>query len=1522
MCRTLLLTLQGRDTAKTFSFDERVQSVLWIGEHEPCSAAGALVCVERAGQALLVRTAAPNVRLLLAGNEQAELRSVAVERGATTMLGVLDQKSGRQSRLYIRPLAKGTATFCRYAIAQGTSLTIGRDDTCDVVYENRYLLGRHAKLSCTERGFVLEDLKRGMGTVVNGSVLNPLLPRELVAGDVISILDLTCMVGRDMVCINCPPGLRLSSLEQLAVKGTHGTTRIVVAQAGDPASSAETFYPAPRLVPSVHTRDLRVDEPPAHAKPVVQPAIVSLGPSMLMGMSSAFMLLNAVLGIARGSDMLSVLPLAGMSATMLVASVVWPTVAKSYERRRREAEELQRNHLYVSYLDSIECALEAEAQAQQDICRRRMPSTHRILDMVHERSPELMSHASGQDDFLHVRLGIGDCALDANLSWPQRKPSLHADDMWDRLQELASHPPRLRDVPIALDLQKHRVVGVIGSRALVWEMVRGVLVQLLAGCSYRELKVILVADELERDEWGWMVTLAHLQADDGSTRLVATTPEGMRRIDRMLEHRCRHTGEPDVGAEGRAPAHWVVVCANTELAKRSEVLLGISERRSCEGISLLFMASQLVSLPRSCSRIVDLRGGVPDVGLQEQGHREACSTRGACMFSREDMSQTLVAFDPDSLVTQAQARSFALDLGMIRLEATDELVAGAQAKGFLELFSVGCVEHLNIGTRWREHDPSRSLSVPLGVNGHGAPICLDLHEDGQGPHGLIAGTTGSGKSELIITLILSLCVSYAPDEVSFLIIDYKGGGLAGAFDGEGRRLPHLAGTITNLDGAAIRRTLVSLQSELRRRQRVLNDARVRTGEPTMDIRRYMSLYRQGVLSQPLSHLVVIADEFAELRQQEPEFMEELITASRIGRSLGIHLLLATQKPSGVVSDQIWSNARFKLCLKVADAMDSKEMVRRDVAAAYVRPGQFCLLVGYDEEFCEGQCAYAGGAYVPRERFEPRRDLSVELLDGEGVVVAREERSESVPGAPAELDAVLSHLCEQASLLDVRAGPLWIEPLPDSLSLTGLDRACGREQEAHLPVAIGLADDPWNQRYRRLEVDLDEVGNVLLYGAPGLGVDRWLCAVVASVVHVRPSRSPWLYGIDLGQGELASLGELPQWGGMVSLGQTERMENLLFLLERELVLRREGARDRDAQAVVPIVVALANLAAWMDEYPSLQERLESIVRDGPQFGIHLVASTGSVLGTSMRLRSHCGAEFAMRLHDEADYAMLLGGTDGASLPKSGMRGLVRLDGQVLEFVGTHATVDEIACIAQAGVPGDTLAPPPIPHLPTHVTSAHLVDRASSRLLPIGLLKAGAQPLCVSVDPSRPLVVAGDDPESLGRLVEALASMLARDAVRHVVVGAARESGVPASLDPMARPDECQQLVCALADGSCEQDVVVLSNVLKLMETLPAPAAEQLKEALSRPAHARRTTLVLVMEGWRAASVYEPWLKACISCGPCVWVGNGLLAQTLFALVTPSSAYRKVLPAMDGYVLDRGLVQEVRLVEPNEGVDAHG
>ena len=265
-----------------------------------------------------------------------------------------------------------------------------------------------------------------------------------------------------------------------------------------------------------------------------------------------------------------------------------------------------------------------------------------------------------------------------------------------------------------------------------------------------------------------------------------------------------------------------------------------------------------------------------------------------------------------------------------------------------ELLKIIAVDDIDLNARWNTSKVYQSMSAPIGVSKSGV-IFLDLHDKAHGPHGLVAGTTGAGKSEILQTYIMSMATLYHPYEVGFVIIDFKGGGMANQF----KDLPHMMGTITNIDGKEINRSLKSIKAELKKRQRLFAEVEVN------HIDKYIMKFRDGEASIPLPHLILIVDEFAELKAEQPDFMKELISAARIGRSLGVHLILATQKPSGQVDEQIWSNSRFKLCLKVQSQQDSNEVLKSPLAAEIKEPGRAYLQVGNNEIFELFQSAYSG-----------------------------------------------------------------------------------------------------------------------------------------------------------------------------------------------------------------------------------------------------------------------------------------------------------------------------------------------------------------------------------------------------------------------------------------------------------------------------------------------------------------------------------------------------------------------------------
>lgn len=513
------------------------------------------------------------------------------------------------------------------------------------------------------------------------------------------------------------------------------------------------------------------------------------------------------------------------------------------------------------------------------------------------------------------------------------------------------------------------------------------------------------------------------------------------------------------------------------------------------------------------------------------------------------------------------AFSYAVSMSRLWQDSKDE-ASVPDSVSFGELFG----GRFRVADNYRNNDITRSFAAPIGIGEGGKKIILDLHEKAAGPHGLIAGTTGSGKSELLTTLILSFSARFPSDKLAFFLIDYKGGGMSNLF----RELPHVLGSISNLSRSESRRAMISLKSENLRRQRLFAEAGVN------NINDYTRLYDEGKVVNPLPHVLVIVDEFAELKKEEPEFMDRLISISQVGRSLGIHLILATQKPSGVVDDKIRSNTAFRIALRLVDTSDSMDMLHRPDAAKISRCGRAFLQIGNADECTAFQSGYAMCS-ATEQRVRPR--IYTDLLLGEEIDVGNDERD---PEAVSEtwFDMAIKEIIRTDSeLVTGRCEKLWLPMLPDVI-----------EDE----TAIAVFDNPYEQKYDRLEADIRSMGHVWICGRSGCGKSEYMYTILERI-----SRRFSIYVIDFGGGILKDLSGRTSCGGYIADDRPDEVIRMTGFICGELARRRKS-RNKKAP---PFILALDNyseIAASAD--PEVCEHLNRIMTMGKSVGIYIYASS--------------------------------------------------------------------------------------------------------------------------------------------------------------------------------------------------------------------------------------------------------------------------------------------------------------------------
>ncbi|MBM4430091.1 MAG: type VII secretion protein EssC, partial [Chloroflexi bacterium] len=759
--------------------------------------------------------------------------------------------------------------------------------------------------------------------------------------------------------------------------------------------------------------------------------------------------------------------------------------------------------------------------------------------------------------------------------------------------------------------------------------------------------------------------------------------------------------------------YFVFFLGDPQLAQNEPVLPVLLREGPKLGAYSVFLADSLEALPKGCQIVAEVG---PNYGRLIQTGPESGQ----------------ILFGPDSVPSQLAerlARSMA-PVHLVRMAASSEI---PNTVLLLDLLGAVTVDDLNILSRWQSSDPSRTLAAPLGLRTGAKALTLDLHERGHGPHGLVAGTTGSGKSELLQSLLASVAASFHPYEVVFVVVDYKGGGMANAL----ADLPHLVGTITNLQGNLATRALFALKSELQRRQAVLAQAGVN------HIDAYQRKRRLGEVREALPHLVIVIDEFAELATDQPDFMRELVSAVRVGRSLGVHLILATQKPAGVVNEQIWSNSRFRLCLRVERSEDSQEVLKRPDAAGITRPGRAYLQVGNNEIFELFQAAYGGAPYQPGGLAPSERRKVLEVaLDGTRRDLRLSPKPVVVQAPVTQLQAVVQYIQQVAAkenILRLR-GP-WLPPLPDEVVLDDLRRGAGGwdgqtwQPSPWLEPIVGLVDEPRRQHQGPLCIPLGKEGHLAIYGAPGTGKTTLVQTLITSLALAHTPEEVNLYLLDFG-GRLLTLFEpLPHVGGVVLGDDAERLERLLRFLQRELEMRKdrfaaagvstlEAYRRTTGEAVPAIVVILDNYNAFATTYPDAEEQLAQLSREGGGLGIHLVLTATSVSTVKTKISGNISLSVALQLTDRSEYSMVVGRTEGlepAAIPGRGLvKGIPPLEFQTAlpvqapgEAERTGALKALIKRLADAW-PGPRARP--IPVLPDVVALADVVPPGDSWPLP--------------------------------------------------------------------------------------------------------------------------------------------------------------------------------------------------------------
>lgn len=840
--------------------------------------------------------------------------------------------------LMIRETDSSFEVFEKYDIRNGQEITIGQSERNIIRYDILNLISReHAIIKKNANRYIIED-KSTNGVFVNS--IRIVGSRQLEFGDSINIFGL-CLVFLDgIIAVNAQKENVFVDRQKLSTYQAEDADD-TKAEKGSRRQKSIVFHRSPRQLAKLTDDTVEIEAPPQPKSINRKPLGMLIGPSMTMALP---MLLGC--GLAIYSTRVSGNSSSAFMYTGLITAVssaligtVWAILNLRFENKKNREEELHRFEAYGEYL--IKCSNTIKEKYEHN--RAGLNSMYLSAEeccSYSERTAVLWNRNMNHDDFLSHRLGMGDMPFEVKITIPKERFTLINDSLSEKPKMIEESYRTLHGVPICVDMVTHRLIGVIGGEKKhgAIEVLHNLVAQIAVSNCYTDVKMAFIYDEGddENNRWGYMKWFPHVWSEDKKTRFIARNKAEAGDVFYEITKALRIRSENRTSYNKRdtlVKPQYVLFIADPEFLEGELISTYIFDKKEDCGMTTVFLVDNYEKLPNACDFII----------------QNDAEFRG--MYGVKDDVDERVRINFDR-ISDSQLEQLARTLSNIEVHESEAGGDIPSALSFFDMYKINRLEELNVEERWRKNRTYESMKALIGEKAGGAPWYLDIHEKYHGPHGLIAGTTGSGKSETLQTYMLSLAINFSPDDIGFFIIDYKGGGMANLFDG----LPHIIGQISNLSGNQVKRAMVSIKSENRRRQRIFNEYGVN------NINLYTRLYKNNEAVVPVPHMFIIIDEFAELKREEPDFMRELISVAQVGRSLGVHLILATQKPSGTVDDNIWSNSKFRLCLRVQDRQDSNDMLHRPDAAYITQAGRCYMQVGNDELFELFQSGYSGAVW--------------------------------------------------------------------------------------------------------------------------------------------------------------------------------------------------------------------------------------------------------------------------------------------------------------------------------------------------------------------------------------------------------------------------------------------------------------------------------------------------------------------------------------------------------------------------------
>ncbi len=1087
-------------------------------------------------------------------------------------------------------------------VSKNSNIRIGIDDSSQIILNSPFIKNDLIELQRSAKDYDLHIKETTYGIYHNGSkVTNNCTVKN---GDFFSVSDFIFYYKNGVIWTEIRDGLTVNGLSFADYPNPNNY----------PKFSRNT-----RVRTVLNKDKIEVLDPPAKPQKTRSNLLLSLLPSLGMLVTSGLM-------ASMGGSMI-VFSL--ISGGMAIATAVLTAIQNKADFKKESKERIEKYHKYA---DNKRLEITEYRNEERDTLEQIYTDLPTEQSLFMDFSSDLFDRQIQDDDFLQVRLGLGSIKPSRNIEYKKQERLEVEDDLQLIPEKISDEFSVLANAPVVCNFKDSNSVGIIGNEEYRFSIMKNIIIDICARQYYTDVQLFFVATKKHKDKVRWLRFLPHVSNEVTNSRNIVCDDESKNRV---FDYLFKELSQREQGKKGE----HIVVFFYDECGFQTHPISKFTNKLKDISVTFVFMADTKGDIPQGCSSLIWV---------------DSLSTGTLVNSSNQDERTDFTFYSIDDTAAQQI-------INLLAPVYTEEIsLEGTLTKNIslFEMLNILVVDDLDLEHRWANSRVFQSMAAPIGVTKTGI-ISLDLHDKAHGPHGLVAGTTGSGKSEVLQTYILSIATIFHPYEVSFVIIDFKGGGMVNQF----KNLPHLLGAITNIDGKEIDRSLKSIKAELQKRQRLFAEAEVN------HIDKYIQKYKEGKVTTPIPHLILIVDEFAELKAEQPEFMKELISAARIGRSLGVHLILATQKPSGQVDDQIWSNSRFKLCLKVQSQEDSNEVLKSPLAAEIKEPGRAYLQVGNNEVFELFQSAYSGAPEKMADTNIKEFTLCEVSESGKRSPIFVQKKKKTTGSNFTQLESIVEYVskyCKEKSI--DRLPNICLPPLPTMIAYPEMI------SKSDAMVKIGIFDDPDNQVQEAAAIDLDSK-NTLIIGSSQYGKTNILQGFIRTIASSSTPDEANIYILDFGSMVLKNFESLNHVGGVVCSSEDEKLKNLFKLLFAEISSRKEKLVSVGVSSYSSYIEAgytdlphiylmVDNLTALIELYLEDDDSLLNIVREGLSVGISTIIANSQTAGIGYKYLSNFANKIALYCNDSTEYTNIF---DHSTLQPDDVAGrcVLEIDKRILE-----------------------------------------------------------------------------------------------------------------------------------------------------------------------------------------------------------------------------------------------------------------